>query len=98
MEIATDTLIVADALQSRQIPERADVYERANFILRDNPTKHRVDNYFTGFFLFNTAMHREWPKFEDWRKKVLLFYQTWVTTIELIAINGNYQLGLQVEF
>ena len=46
MEIATDLLLVADFSQTRQIPDRDDVYEKNNFILRDNPTKQRVDYYF----------------------------------------------------
>ena len=91
MEVATDLLLIADWAQTRQIPDRADVYEK-NVFLGPDPSKDKIDNYFMARLAVNTAIHRFLPK------KQLKFYQWAVVIDQLYCIKGNVKLGLKIKF
>lgn len=101
MEIATDVALLADLSQSRQFPDRKDVYEGYNLIMSNNPTREEVDTYFAAALVINTIIHREWtglPKANHYRKKFLPYYQGGLIGIEIKCIAGNESLGVHVKF
>ncbi len=91
IEIATNSLLVADWAQTRQIPDDTEIQE-TNFFLGENPSKSRVDNYFMSAIAINTALHRYLSE------NYLPYYQTSLIAIQVGAIANNYQLGLEVRF
>jgi len=91
IEATTNSLLVADWSQTRQIPDRTGIYE-TNFILGENPSKSDIDNYFAAAIALNTILHRTLPK------KYLPYYQAGLIAVEVGAVANNYNIGLNVRF
>jgi hypothetical protein len=92
MEAATDALIVADWLQTRQIAANPDRYYERNPLLGSQPSEERVNFSIGGALLANTILHRFLPE------KCLRYYQVGIMSIEFWAVSGNYSLGINARF
>jgi len=90
MEIATNSLLVADWSQTRQFPDNN--IEEKNIILGKYPSKEHINYYFAGCLLTNTILHRTLPD------KYLDYYQKGLIIVQVGAISNNYSLGVRVKF
>lgn len=92
MELATNTLLVADWSQTRQIAKNPDKYYEQNIILGMHPSEGKVNGYFAACILGNTILHRTLPK------KYRSLYQAGLIAVQIGVIQNNYNIGLQVKF
>jgi hypothetical protein len=90
MEAATNTLLVVDWSQTRNIARNPDKWrEGQNWFLKANPTTEEVDMYYAGSVALNSALHKYLPA------KWLNYYQIGFIGLETGMIVRNYKLGIK---
>lgn len=90
--IASEALLLADWLQTRQIVKNPDKYYETNPILGEHPSMGKVNMYFASWMIGNYLL-------ADYAgDKYRTAYLTGVVGVQFIVVRNNALLGLKVAF
>lgn len=90
--IASEALLLADWLQTRQIVKNPDKYHETNRILGEHPSMGAVNLYFASWMVGNYLL-------ADYAgEKYRTAYLTGVVGVQFIVVRNNALLGLKIAF
>lgn len=92
--IASEVLLVADWMQTRQIVKNPDRYHETNPILGKHPSLGEVNTYFISCMVANYYL-ADWLGNDDNKRTI---YLSTVTVVQGVTVRNNYLLGLRFAF